>query len=449
MRKHTRTRTLRRLVTLGLLAGLLAPTTRAGAVEGTPETPEGDIRARIEALPGMRLTGEKPAAPGYRYFELSYRQPVDHRNPERGTFEQRLTLLHKSVRQPMVLYTTGYALGADPAFRSEPTKLVDGNQISTEQRYFGTSRPRSGAVDYTTLDIRQAASDHHRLIRALKALYGGPWISTGGSKGGMTAVYHRRFYPRDVNGTVAYSAPNNTDDRDDTAYDALVERLGTPTCRAALKAAQREALARRTELADRYTEWAAKEHRTFTTVGGADRALELAVLRAVPMFWQYGDAGKCADVPAPTASTDELYTWLDATSGLKNYTDQVLGTLTPYFHQLGTQLGYPQYRAPHLDGLLRHPGVQDVRTYVPRDIPLRFQPHAMADIDRWVRRHGSELLFVYGDNDPATAERFRLGRGSRDAYVEVASANHRARLTDLAPDARARAEAALGRWAGR
>ncbi|WP_370419351.1 S28 family serine protease [Streptomyces sp. QH1-20] len=449
MRKHTRTRTLGRLVTLGLLAGLLAPTARAGALEGTPETPDGDIRARVEAVPGMRLTGEKPAAPGYRYFELSYRQPVDHRHPERGTFEQRLTLLHKSVRQPMVLYTTGYALGADPAFRSEPTKLVDGNQISTEQRYFGTSRPQSQAVDYTTLDIWQAASDHHRLIRALKALYGGPWISTGGSKGGMTAVYHRRFYPRDVNGTVAYSAPNNTDDRDDTAYDALVERLGTESCRAALKAAQREALVRRTELAGRYTEWAAKEQRTFTTVGSADRALELAVLRAVPMFWQYGDAAKCADVPAPTASTDELYTWLDATTGLKNYTDQVLGTLTPYFHQLGTQLGYPQYRAPHLDGLLRHPGVQDVRTYVPRDIPLRFQPHAMADIDRWVRHHGSELLFVYGDNDPATAERFRLGRGSRDAYVEVASANHRARLTDLAPDARARAEAALGRWAGR
>ncbi|MEV0115696.1 S28 family serine protease [Streptomyces sp. NPDC050844] len=452
MRNAHRTRLRMALVVLGLLTvpltagplpGAVAP---AAAASGAEQLPDPDIRARIEAIPGMRVTAERAAPQGQRYFDLAYRQPVDHRHPERGTFEQRLRLLHKSTDRPTVLYTSGYGLVSNPDFRSEPTQLVDGNEIVTEQRYFDKSVPKP--VDWSKLDIRQAADDHHRLIQALKPLYDGRWISTGGSKGGMTSVYHRRFHPRDVDGTVVYAAPDNVNDRDDSAYDAFTERVGTPACRARLKAVQREALVRRDEMVARYTTWAAEKGHTFGIIGSVDKAYELAVLRAVPMYWQYGDA-QCTDVPEPTASTQELYTWLDRTTGLANFTDATLKPLTPYFYQLGTQLGYPQYSTPHLTGLLRHPGVQDVRTYVPRDIPLRFQPHAMADIDRWVRHDGSRLLFVYGENDVATAERFRLGRGSRDAHLYVApDTNHRARIESLPAKDSARAKATLRRWAG-
>ncbi|WP_446039138.1 S28 family serine protease [Streptomyces sp. SID1121] len=451
MRKPHRLPLRAALVVLALLAvpaiaGPLPGTVAPAAAATSERSPGGDIRARVEAVPGMRVAAEKPAAPGYRFFELAYRQPVDHRHPARGTFEQRLTLLHRSAGQPMVLYTSGYDLVASPDFRSEPTELVDGNQIVTEQRFFGTSRP--DPVDWSKLDIWQAASDHHRLIEALKPLYGGPWISTGVSKGGMASVYHRRFYPHDVSGTVVYSAPDNVDDGDDSAYDTFLASVGTPACRATLEAVQREALLRRDEMVARYEEWAAGEGRTFTVIGDADRAYELAVLRAVPMYWQYGDP-LCTGVPDTTASTEELYTWLDRTSGLANYTDSTLTPLTPYFYQLGTQLGYPQYSTPHLTGLLRHPGIQDVRTYVSREIPLRFQPHAMADIDRWVRKEGSQLLFVYGQNDAATAERFRLGPGSRDARIHIApDTNHRARIASLDPEDAAHATATVRRWAG-
>ncbi len=479
----------RRLLTLSLLAGLLLSGSAGPALAGTPSappklrptappaeaprpaatpesapaaTPEAapaapaatpdptDIRSRIEALPGMRVVAERPAATGYRFFELGYRQPVDHRHPGKGTFEQRLTLLHKSLRRPTVLYTTGYEVGSDPAFRAEPTRLVDGNQISTEHRYFGTSRPdRPDRPDWSKLDIRQAAGDHHRIIRAFKKLYSGAWLTTGGSKGGMAGVYHRRFYPHDADGTVVYGAPNNTDDRDDTAYDRFLGQVGTPACRSALRAAQREALVRREEMAGRYDRWAREEGQTFHTLGSADKAYELAVLRLPLMFWMYSGADGCASVPAPTATTDELYRWVDGVSRFPVYTDRSLASVLPYFHQLGTQLGYVQFDTAHLAGLLRHPGIQQVRNYVPRDIPLRFQPDAMPDIDRWVRRHGRELLFVYGENDTARAEPFRLGSGSRDSAVRLApGANHRARIADLTPEDAADATATVRRWAG-
>lgn len=407
-----------------------------------------DLRARVEAIAGMRVLGERPADPGQTVLDLAYRQPTDHRHPERGSFDQRLTLVHKSARRPVVLYSSGYDLGTSPQRPSEPTRLLDANQVTTEQRFFGQSRPEGG-TDWSTLTIWQAASDHHRLITALKAVYDGPWISTGGSKGGMTAVYHRRFYPNDVAGTVAYAAPHNTDDRDDSAYDARLEQLGPADCRAALTSVQREALIRRQAMTERYGRWAEAGAHTFETIGGVDRAFELATLRLPMMFWMHQPAGSCASVPTAATTDDALYGWIAKVTQLPAYTDRTLAAYAPYFYQLGTQLGYPHFTTPHLDDLLRYPGIQEIRSYVPRNIDLRFQPAAMKDIDRWVRHRGSSLMFVNGENDLATAEPFRLGSGTRDSFLlNVPGANHHVSIAGLPADEAHQATAALRRWAG-
>jgi len=447
------------LLLTGLLASSVAApataTARTGGAHPATAPPAtmrpaaDDIRAGLAAVPGMRVVKESPAPAGYRSFALTYRQPVDHRHPGRGTFAQRLTLLHRSTARPMVLHTNGYDLNYQTSdYRAEPTEILDGNQISTEQRYFGTSRPRP--VDWTKLDIRQAAADHHRLVQALKPLYPARWISTGASKGGMATVYHRRFYPHDVAGSVAYAAPNNTDDRDDSAADRFLARRGTPACRAALTAVQREILgSRRAEMAGRLSRWAAREGHTFRTIGSADRVLELTVLQLPMLFWMRDGEAGCDGIPRPAAEGDALYSWFADVVLLPAYADRHLLPVTASYYQLGTQLGFVELAAPQLAGMLRHPGIQRMRTYVPRTIPLRFQPGAMPDIDRWVRHHGSELSFVYGENDLARAEPFRTGKGSRDAHVYLAPhTSHVVRIADLAPRDRARATAALRRWAG-
>jgi hypothetical protein len=45
-------------------------------------------------------------------------------------FEQRFSLLHRAI----------YDM-PEFAFRAEPTRLLDSNQFSTEQRFFAQSRP--------------------------------------------------------------------------------------------------------------------------------------------------------------------------------------------------------------------------------------------------------------------------------------------------------------------
>ncbi|MFF7181627.1 aminopeptidase [Streptomyces sp. NPDC008121] len=432
---------------IGTFGGTAAEHTSATADRAhQANSPVGaDIKDRVLAIPGMSLIEEKPYA-GYRYFVLEYTQPVDHRRPWAGTFKQRLSLLHKDTSRPTVFHTSGYGLSTTPS-RREPTRIIDGNQVSMEYRYFTPSRPQP--ADWSKLDIWQAASDQHRIFTALKRIYDRKWLSTGASKGGMTATYYERFYPRDMDGVVAYVAPNDVVEKEDSAYDRFFATVGTKECRDRLNALQREALVRRAPLQAKYQAWAESEGATFTTVGSLDRAYEAVVLDFVWGFWQYYGEDVCDTVPvAATASDDEIYETIDAYAGWSFYTDQSLEGYTPYYYQAATELGSPSIRQPHLKGLSRY-GYQPARNFVPREIPMTFKPQAMRDVDDWVRKNAHRMMFVYGGNDPWGSEPFRLGKGARDSYVLTApGANHGATVDGLVEAERAKATARILAWAG-
>ncbi|MFE2328931.1 S28 family serine protease [Streptomyces sp. NPDC059385] len=439
-------KTLGWLLSLVVLIGTMgAAGFTAQAATAAEPAAAADIKDRILGIPGMSLIEEKPY-PGYRFFVLNYEQPIDHRQPWKGTFKQRLTLLHKDVSRPTVFYTSGYNVNTSPR-RSEPTTIVDGNQVSLEYRFFTPSRP--DPANWDDLTIWQAASDQHRLFTALKKIYTKNWLATGGSKGGMTATYFERFYPRDMDGVVAYVAPNDVVNKEDSAYDRFFAGVGTKECRDKLNAVQREALVRREPLEAKYAAAAAENGWTFNTVGNLDKAYEAVVLDYVWAFWQYSLLADCATIPtAATASDQEIWDTVDTISGFSAYADQGLETYTPYYYQAGTQLGSPDIKQPHLAGLSRY-GYQPPRNFVPRDIPMTFQPAAMRDVDNWVRKNANQMLFVYGQNDPWGSEPFHLGYGVRDSYVMIApGANHGANVAKLLDGEKALATAKIQQWAG-
>ncbi|MEV8595334.1 S28 family serine protease [Streptomyces sp. NPDC052012] len=441
---------LRWLLALTVLIGTMSTAGAATAAEpeatGTTDSSTTDIKDRLLSIPGMSLVEEKPYT-GYRFFVLNYTQPVDHRRPSKGTFQQRITVLHKDVSRPTVFYTSGYNVSTTPR-RSEPTQIVDGNQVSMEYRFFTPSRPEP--ADWSKLDIWQAASDQHRIFKALKKIYSENWISTGGSKGGMTATYYERFYPRDMDGVVAYVAPNDVVNKEDSAYDRFFAKVGTEECRDRLNGVQREALVRREALKKKYEAYAAENDYTFDTIGSLDRAYEAVVLDYVWGFWQYSTLKDCDSIPADAknATDDEIWTSIDTISGFSFYTDQGLGQYTPYYYQAGTQLGAPTIHFPHIEKKYIRYGYQPPRNFVPRSIPMKFEPWAMRDVDTWVRHNARQMLFVYGENDPWGAEPFRLGHGARDSYVLTAPGmNHGANVAGLVPEEKALATARILDWA--
>ncbi|MFJ2016240.1 S28 family serine protease [Streptomyces nodosus] len=441
---------LRWLLALVVLTGTLSTAGVATAAQseatGTVAS-AADIKDRLLAIPGMSLIEEKPYT-GYRFFVLNYTQPVDHRHPSKGTFQQRITVLHKDVSRPTVFYTGGYNVSTSPS-RREPTQIVDGNQVSMEYRFFTPSRP--APADWTKLDIWQAASDQHRIFEALKPVYTQRWLATGGSKGGMTATYYKRFYPHDMDGVVAYVAPNDVVNNEDSAYDRFFEKVGTKQCRDRLNAVQREALVRRQPLEKKYQAYAADNGYTFQTVGDLDRAYEAVVLDYVWGFWQYSLLSDCDTIPADAkhATDDQIWNTVDTISGFSAYTDQGLETYTPYYYQAGTQLGAPTIHFPHIEKKYLRYGYQPPRNFVPRSIPMKFQPSAMRDVDNWVRQHAEHMLFVYGQNDPWGAEPFHVGKGAKDSYVFTAPGmNHGANVAGLTADQKALATARILDWAG-
>ncbi|MFG1944131.1 S28 family serine protease [Nonomuraea sp. NPDC048826] len=445
----TRTRLLPAAVALALCvtgavsAPASATVPSATAVSSTVTDP---LPAKLAAIPGLTVVSETQPG-GLRFFVLTLTQPVDHRRPHRGTYQQRLTLLHRSDDAPVVLYTGGYGLPVNPAAsQTEPTRLLGANQVSVEHRFFRSSRP--DPADWGTLDIWQEASDEHRIVQALKTVYGGKWIQTGASKGGMTSVYHRRFYPGDVDGVVAYVAPNDRVNPADHAYDAFFANVADASCRAKLDDVQKEALKRRDRLVARWEAEAARDGYTFAqSLGTADRSFEMTVLDAVWAFWQYSDASQCADVPPATATDDEIYDWIDTVAGFSFYTDQGIAYYVPYYYQAATQLGWPTLKFRHLRGLTRYPGLYQPNSVIPAELRSWHDPVPMLDVDHWVRKQSSRMMFVYGENDPWSAERFTPSR--HDSYLYVApGANHGANISRLPEAERQAATATLFRWAG-
>jgi hypothetical protein len=446
-----RRRTLAAAV-LPVLAASMIGLTAVIPAEAGPQAPasaqaQDDLLDRLEAVPGLTVVSEEPApAPGYRFFFLTYRQAVDHLNPQGPTFEQRLQLLHRDTSRPMVLHTTGYDM-PEFAFRSEPTALVDGNQISVEQRFFTPSRPEP--ANWRKLDIWQAATDHHKIVAALKPVYSAKWISTGASKGGMTSVYHRRFYPRDVDGVVAYVAPNDANNSQDKAYDDFFASVGsTPACGDALEALQAEALRRRTDMVDLYDQFAAENDLTFDRVlGSTDRAFEMTVLDTEWAFWQYSSEADCGAVPPVTATDQEIFDFIDNVAGFAFYADQGILPYAPYYYQAATQLGWPQPKFAYLKGLLHYPGLYVANSSLPPELRSKHDPWPIADVDRWVSKDASQMLFVYGSNDPWGAEPFHPS--NKDSYTYTASGgNHGSDIELLNPANRTAATATVLRWAG-
>ena len=117
------------------------------------DSPLGDIGDELRAIPGMTVVERSTSADGYRFFVLTYQQPVDHADPSGAHFAQRLTLLHRAYTAPVVVHNSGYNVSTRSG-RSQVTVLTSANQLSMEHRYFAPSRP--DPADWTKLTIAGA-----------------------------------------------------------------------------------------------------------------------------------------------------------------------------------------------------------------------------------------------------------------------------------------------------
>jgi hypothetical protein len=418
-----------------------------GGAGGTGGAREEDILDQLKAIAGLSVSEATSKFQGYRRFVLEYDQPENQKEPGGQRFKQRVVLQHRSADAPLVLVTAGYDIHPGLQYQSEPTELLQANELLVEHRFFTSSRPEPAS--WAELTIEQAAADHHRIVTAFKPLYPSRWITTGVSKGGMTSVYHRRFYPDDVDGTVVYVAPESFG-LADPRYLGFLEQVGDAACRDALKSFQKEALARRPAMLAAMQEHAAQAGLTYDILG-ADRAFEIAVVELPFMFWQYNDASLCPTIPSASSTDDAVWRFLDKINGPAFWSDRLLLRFEPYYFQAGTELGYPAYAEDYLAPHLMYPGIDVPATFVVKGPgkAMTFHPEAMKDVSNWVTTQAKAMLFIYGQNDPYSAAAFDIGTGEATYRFFVPKGNHGSEIGDLADADKQKALDALFAWAGK
>lgn len=439
---------------VGFIVAALLAGSGCGDSLGPPPMTQDELMARLRALPGVTVKEGESASENLSYYILHFTQPIDHHDPSKGTFQQQVSLLHRNELAPfpLIVYTSGYAdEGGDQPV--ELTTLLDANQISIEHRFYGTSQP--DPVDWSMLTVEQAAADEHDIITALHSIYEGSFLSVGESKGGVTALLHRSFYPDDVRGTVAYVAPMSFN-APDPRYPPQFDLIGTSDCRAAVRNLAIEMLARRDRMLERAM--AQSDHKYSRVKIGP--AVEGAIAGLEWGFWQLTGADQCDKIPPTTASDDELFDFLEQNCPVSEYDDEQLGIYAPYYYQSYAQLGYPDDTVSYLTDQMSYDDT-DYLGELPTTEPV-FDPSAMDRLQEWLENPdtdeydpvthkdlGKHLMFIYGLWDPWYAGRVAVGAAGDTVTFRQPMGNHETKLATLDPAYQAQAFAYIRRWTDR
>ncbi len=417
----------------------------AACSDDTPRTPD-EMLLALRELPGVHdVTAMPTQSAGYTYFVIHFEQKVDHDDPNSPTFLQEVSLLHHDEKNyPMVVHTSGYW----DYYRDrvvELTALLGANQISIEHRYFGESRPTP--TDWSKLTIEQMAADQHVIVSALKQLYEGSFLTTGGSKGGMTAIYYRRFYPDDVDGTVPYVAPISFG-APDARYNPFLDTLGPQACRDQVRAVATDMLANRRAAMIAKAQAQAQSSNFYYTRIPLEPAVESAIFNLEWAFWQYYGVTTCDSVPATTTDDNVMWRFLDDISPVSDNSDARIAQFDAYYYQAYNQLGYPDGGARYLDPYLQYTDADYLKALPTEQPPPYDGGAAMLDVDKFVREDGERLLFIYGQWDPWTGGQFELGDAKDSLLLVQAEGTHGSRITALSASDRDAAFEKLHAWTG-
>jgi hypothetical protein len=393
---------------------------------------------RLNELPGVSAVAIEPVYGYPEQFRLEITQPIDHENPTSGTFVQEAWLHHAGEELPMVFGPAGY--GTSERTGQELGSILGANMLEVTHRYFVGAEP--DPWDWEFLTIEQAAADHHHIVELFREIYAGIWISSGASKSGQTALFHRRFYPDDVDATVAYVAPIVFGTRDGRFVD-FMEQVGSAECREAQNAYERQLLEKRDSLIPLFVSWFPENGYSFSL--DPEEAFEYAVLEYHYAFWQFHNL-PCGSIPGDTASVVELFDHLAEVLWMDFFSDSYMYYYTPYYYQALTQNGYPSYITAHLEGLLEVATDPGAGFFVFADVSTTYDPAVMLDINQWLKEEGNEIIYIYGEYDPWSAAMFEPGEGTNAFRIIQPGEDHGVRIGDL--DEQLRVIDSLEAWTG-
>ncbi|MBR3058441.1 MAG: hypothetical protein IKG93_10810 [Clostridiales bacterium] len=155
-------------------------------------------------------------------FMVYYEMPLDHKDPSKGTFTQRMYCFYKGKDAPNLFYIGGYFLefGEFTSNDEINNTVVLEKENPFSERYncnffepeFRLYEPDLDEMNYKNLEYmgyltdENASEDFHFMIEGLKTIVNGKWAMEGLSKGGQFVAYQLGRYPDDADLYVSESA---------------------------------------------------------------------------------------------------------------------------------------------------------------------------------------------------------------------------------------------------
>jgi len=361
---------------------------------------------------------------GYaRLFAIDLTLPVDHNNPDGAKFVQRMYLSHTSLEAPMVLHLSGYT-----GSRSRVIELcatLSANQLHIPHR--GYEEALIEPMQWEYLSIEQAAADNHVIVELLKTIYKGEWISTGVSKGGMTALFLEYLYPEDADVVVAYVAPMISGYPDERIWE-FVHELGVDTVWAGIREFQRILLENRDSSLHYFEEYADIRNITFTRVD-METALEMGVMEYAIYLWQYR-SGDPYFYQTEDITLREIFGRWVRIAYPDYYSDQLQLFSNLFYYQAFTEFGYYDLDDTPVADLLQSADRDGLKLFIPDGVETEPDFAKMDRITEWLESSGERIIYIYGGVDPWTA-----GAVSPDPELDALrviqpGANHRVNIQE-------------------
>jgi hypothetical protein len=352
--------------------------------------------------------------------------------------------MYRDKDAPVVLTTEGYyaGYGAYPMYQNELDAYLHANEVVVEHRYFGPSSPDS--LDWQYLTVENAATDHHRVVELLKPFFTGKWVNTGISKGGQTALYHRAYFPDDVDATVGYVCPLNFSVEERRCYEFL-DQVGSDECRQKIHDFQEMLLCNRDKYFPYFKEIIDSAGLHFSMANGDTAGYELTVLEYSFAFWQWGTT-PCSSIPQQDANPEVAVLHLLSVTGPDWVSDEGIGGLQPFFYQSLTEIGFYGYDHSEFPGCVTALDVQSFDFTCPEGASCIYDPAPMEKVDKFVRHEGENMVFIYGEWDPWSAPGVQITGKTNTFKVVKPEGSHRTRIRNLPEEQQIMVLEALGEW---
>jgi hypothetical protein len=400
-----------------------------------------NVTAVDETACGDFVTGDP------RCFAIDFEQPIQHANPDGPTFTQKLFLAHRGCDRPTLVIDSGYA--QDYFYDDELSVMFQPNTLGIEHRYQGASIPAVSDWDWSALTIKNGADDLHAIVGAFRAHYDGRFVSSGASKGGITATYHAYSYPGDLDGSIPYVAPASRG-REDAHYQVRLESALPDPCAQRIRDVQTAVLTTRRAFAI--------SKLTAQAPGFEALYLEYATSRFDWGFWQYYGAEFCNRVPTAAATDAQFWSFFSTFSGLgggaapatesaPEFSDGALS------YEWLTEHGFALQINAEVEPLLAESFAiatmeDNFRAQFP-DVELPTYDGSVTLVAReWVKNVAEDILLIYGEYDPWSGGAMDQPTRPSSGRFFVPEATHGAQISALGIDDRLAAVAIASRMFG-